>query len=632
LAVTVLLLPLVRAVHPGGGDAIGVLLHPHVPVPTVLARLVFIPVLALNGGIGLVRPALGSDPVTKPVKVLAWVAAGLGVLVCIRDAAAGQASIALSALLGVLLVAAALYAWYGRVRLVRWVHAGIGGVLALLGAVELGSVRSGLAAVCDAGYAVAVAVLVGASVHALVAATAAGSPPVSRSGKGRAAELDPAPDPAVVTDRLTAAALVAGVLATAAGVLQLALTGPGTWVDARGGYLLAALAQAVLPLLATATWVAVRRVRRPALLTGTAAAVAVVALGAAAALATLPPPPQSPVPGHPLLRPVHLGARQLAVLITPLRPGPNLVHLTGQGSGPLPSATVRAGNSSAPLVSRPGTAGGWAVLDIPLSSRTLTVTAGPDHADVPIDVGTTPADPALRAALTGPDGPECASATLGALAAGAPATPRCPATGLDPSDAQALRAAVTFLAGHGVTTLDLAVDGSARSVAAEQVVRAEAAASHLGVAASPGPNDTLILLTGWDRAPGELHALTARVTGGATGGAVLAPWLLTAPVLGQAGAEMIPLTFDPTRPPARKYTGALAAAVPGEPAAPSGYRAWAHTLGNPIDGPVAFYGASLDQADQQSNDPDNATQVGGPSLEDWYPTGNIVALHSQSGP
>jgi hypothetical protein len=657
---------LVQAVHTGGGTPLSALVPPHLPATTVLVRVLFLLALVTSAGIGLTRALLGDRPELPAVRVTGLVSAGVGVLLCLVDILGEQSSPLLSGLVAVLLAAAALYSWAGRHRLGVATHALVGAALAVMAATELGAVRSGVAQVCDWVFAVAAALLFGGVLHG-VALTRRAARPEPRELTLRAAFTDPAGNrlgraaadagPSVSDGtagrRLDLVARGSGTVAALAASVQLALSGPGTTTDALGAYGIVGAGCALLALLATLAWTLRGTTSRTTAGTtsgttaGTprrggaglgvlAAGLAVLAVAAAAALAALAPPPPAPAAGQPLLRPVRLGGRPLAVLVTPMRPGANLVHLTGQGDVPLPTVTARAGDGPArPLTARPGAAGGWATVNLPAGSATLELAAGPDTASVPVDTGHAPA-PADSAALAGPGGPECASAATGAVLAGGRVAPRCPSLALSPSDAGSLRAAVAFLAAHGVTTLDVAADGSPRGRAAEQVVRAQAGASRLAVSAAPGPDDTLLLLTGWDRAPHELRALAARVTDGSRGGVVLAPWLATAPVLGQAASELVPLTFDPGQSQARAYTRALSTALPGEAASPSGYLAWSAALGTPPAGPPAFFGAT------RTPPPGGAGQDGGPGGQGqgsrqpdtggWYPAGTVTRLPAGNTP
>jgi hypothetical protein len=343
-----------------------------------------------------------------------------------------------------------------------------------------------------------------------------------------------------------------------------------------------------------------------------------------------------------------------------MRPGPNLVHLSTSGtpagqagsqtsdamsamSGPgkahlatLP-ITVSAGATPVTATSRPGASGLWALVTIPAGTRVLTlsitgahepvvgVRGGAAGATVPVDVGSDAGpdsgDLATQQVLAGPDGPECASGQLGALAAQTRPGPGCPARQLTGTDATGLTQTVAFLAHQRVRSLELDSDTSPRSVAAAALVRAQAAQWHMTITDTPGPNDTLLVVSGWAGAASAVHSLVGRVGAGGNGGAVLAPWLATGAILGQATSEMVPLTFDPQRRPVREYVTTVSTIFPGETASTAGYLAWAaHTDPSTIGVP-RFYGAAQINVpmggmnDMNNNAPDA-----------WYPGGSIVPI------
>jgi hypothetical protein len=691
-----------------GADAVDGMLRPQVPVLTLLFRVALLLALATCGGIALLRPLLGfgtADPgpstslpslrlttappplLPSPVVVtVTWLAAGIGVVVCAVGALTGQASGPQCGLVAVLFVAVALFIQHGRGRGHLIALAVVGVALIALSAIVLASARSGLSEALDVLFSVGASVLLGSSVYSAALlrdhlpgpgalADLARQPARIAPGwlgrrlpiGGGSAEPSSAarvhvmqnPESALVATRLAWSAFGAGVVSSVAGVAQLALSGPRTWSDAvSGSYGALALAGAVLVSAATVTWWWVWRALRRAdgapagvsarVALWSAAAAVLLAVGAAASLAAVARPPAGPVPGTPLLRPVALGQHRLAVLVSPMRPGLNLVHVsdpkgedrpkTGMAMGQLKpklDAPVRVsvGGSGAPGVTatdRPGASGQWALINIPAGARSLTlespvggVTA---TAQVPVDVGSDPGDGDLQRTLAGPDGAECVSAELGALSAGAAPERECPAQQLSAGDAASLTDTVTFLADQKATTFDIASDDSPRSKAAAALIRTEAGRRGIRIADVPGPNDTLLVTTGWAGAVDALDQLTARVTGDATGGAVLAPWLATDPILSTASREMVPLRFNPDRPQARAYLTTVAALFPGSAATPAGYLAWAAQI-DPADvGETRFYGATR-------SDPNAGAAQGGASddgsPDGWYPGGDIVAINNQ---
>jgi hypothetical protein len=644
--------PLARAAAGDDFDAMAALIRPPVPGATVLMRVVLLAAISLTAGIALARPALGTGEVSRGVRLAVRVSGVAGAAVCVAEALTAQASRPVAAGLVVLLVSATLLV-PGRTRVSVALGALLGLVLALVLGFELVSTGSGGARLAASGYGLFGALLLGASVFGV--AVLPGRPkrlpdpaavPSDTAPEAPAALPGPVagvPDRALVISRLTGIALVSGVLTTLSGAVYLGLTGPRTGFDAgHTAYGVASVAQAALPVLVTLGWLLARHPRglaRGAELTRLAAGLLVVAFLAGASLATLPQPAAGPSPGRALLRPVDLGLRHLAVLVTPMRPGANLVHVGDAGGGQAtpvghqhgvpaaPSATpgtltVSAGGPAVPLTSRPGAPGLWAVVDIPAGHGSLTVAADGLSAALPIDAGDAPADPAVQRTLAGPDGPECATAQLGGLAAGHPDTGGCPSQALSAADAGVLSRTVDWLVGRGITTVDLAVDGSPRSVQAERVVREQAARRDLTVAATPANEHTLLVLSGWATGSDQLSASAVRAQGGgAYGGVVLAPWLFSAPVLQRATSEVGAVRLDPKGTRARQYALTLAAAFPGETPTPGGYLAW--TGGRSATEPVRFLGAA------QVNVPmggamDDMDMSGGPG--DWYPAGTVLAI------
>jgi hypothetical protein len=381
--------------------------------------------------------------------------------------------------------------------------------------------------------------------------------------------------------------------AAGAGMVVVATGLAGTWLDglrpdavsAGSAFGRVVLLKSMLVAAAVVAGAAVLR-RRAA---RRASRVGLAALGAAAvagtALAVLPVPPAPPVAGVPLLRTVLLGGEAVPVAVVPQRPGTNLVHVGPHGTHMLAVGTDPG--HLVPVTARRGTAGGWAVVTLPPGRSRLWVGHGGTAAALRVDTGAT-ASP-VAAALAGPDGPECASAVLGALLAGSAAPPAsCPADRLSPGDAGALRETVAFLAARRARTLGVVADASPRGRAAEAVVRA-AAAAH-GVAVTAGPSAVRLVVAGWDRADAALRRL---VTGTApTGGMYLAPWLATGGLLGYSSGAVVALRFDPYGWPAQQYTAALEAAVPGAAPSASGFAAWRATRHGPPDGPAVLYAAA----------------------------------------
>lgn len=293
--------------------------------------------------------------------------------------------------------------------------------------------------------------------------------------------------------------------------------------------------------------------------------VGVVALAAAlltgVSLPALAPPVAPAEAGQLLVRTVALGERSTAVVVAPHRPGPNLVHISAAG--------VRVGTDPAHLVpatARPGTAGSWAVVDLPEGRSRLWVDDGTTRVPLRIEpVG----DPA-PASLTGPDGPECLTAALGGFL-GAGGAPGCPADGLSAADAQTLRATVDFLGGRGMS-LHPVGDGSPRAAAAMAEVRAVADARGVRVDEIGDPASAVLVLGGWEQAD---RLVTAHAQGlAAPGGVYLAPWLATAPLLGHGTGAISALSFDPRGTSSQRYLAALRSESVPALASPAGLAAW----------------------------------------------------------
>ncbi|MCU1650684.1 MAG: hypothetical protein JWQ60_1833 [Pseudonocardia sp.] len=642
-------------------DPVLALVDPSPSGSAAALRAVLLAATAATAGTGLVASLVAGGtggrgrPAARGMRVVAWVGGLVASGACAVEVLTGGASrpLAVAQVVVSLLVPLLL----GTGRPVTAAPAAL--VLAGLLGVELGTMRTGLPLVVDVVFAVAGAVLFGSCVHGIGARTAPGSDSGTDSGTGSDSDTgDPGERRGLV--RPVSVAVPAGLVTTIAGVGQLALTGPPAGYDMlHTGYGLAALTQAIVPLLVTATWLVIGRPAgrvRVGELSRLCAGGVVVAVAAAAVLATLPHPAAAPVPGRPLARPVELPFQHLAVLVAPMRPGPNLVHIAATpavaGSqaaghhhgvpaptGPAGTITVSAGGAAVPVVARPGAPGGWAVLDIPAGVDRITVTDDGSPATVPVDVGDDPAEPALQQALTGPDGPECASALLGGLVAGSTAgrdgagptanTAECPSQRLAAADGDALRDSVTFLAGRRVTGLNLVSDDSPRATAAAELVRAQAASLRLPVRDVGVPTDTLLVVSGWSAAVPALRQAVARSADEPAGGIVLAPWLATGAVISAAPSEVLPLLFNPGESPARQYGATVAAVFPGEGPSTAGYLAWlrAGGAGGPLDGRATFYGAAPVDVPMGMDDMDMGGNPG-----DWYPTGTIVPINPPVGP
>ncbi|WP_267593581.1 hypothetical protein [Carbonactinospora thermoautotrophica] len=391
--------------------------------------------------------------------------------------------------------------------------------------------------------------------------------------------------------RLAPASVVAGVAVAGTGLAQAYQDGIGLDERLYGtafGRLLF-LKSLVLLGCAAVGVLALRRKLPTAPVFRAEATVLAVAVVAGGVVATIPVPDPPPTPGVPLLREVTLADHRVPVLVTPHRPGWNLVHLGGEGTL---GATVRTSPASPPVPAeeRAGAPGRWALVELPAGRSTLRIEYYGQSAKVPVDTGH---DRTAPAAITGPDGPECASMALGAAVAGA-RTPllSCPSDRLDDRDAASLRALVGFLAHRGVPALTLVADASPRGTAAARAVRAAAARHGVAVRARPRKGGALVVTAGWPTAASTLAHLARSHEALATAGTYLAPWLLGAPVLKSGLAGFFPLRFNPHEVAPLQYAATVSARFHGEPPTAAGYAGWLAAKGSAVAGPPQLYAAS----------------------------------------
>lgn len=338
------------------------------------------------------------------------------------------------------------------------------------------------------------------------------------------------------------------------------------------------------------------------------AVTAAAALVAGVGLVGVPLPPAPADAGIPMVRQVNAAGQRLPVLVTPQRPGWNLVHIGADD--------VRVGLDPGRLAAtgaRPGTTGSWGLVWLPAGRSRLWLTHGSATASLAVDTG--PAG--LGPDVTTPDGPECASASLGAVLAGARRPlAACPAQELAAEDADALRAMVSFIAGRGVTALSVRSDDSPRGVAARQVVEAAGAAENLRVT---GPGDhPLLVVSGWAAAETTLREVAAnRIP---AQGSYLAPWLLTGPLLAIPSSPLLPLRFDVHDDTPSAYLAALSELFPLEPPTGVGYTMWMRQRAVPAE-PLRLYAASqLFVPGARGHDHQTTP---------WVPNGTVTAVTGQ---
>ncbi|MFE2537350.1 hypothetical protein [Streptomyces sp. NPDC059371] len=317
-------------------------------------------------------------------------------------------------------------------------------------------------------------------------------------------------------------------------------------------------------------------------------------------------------PGVPLLRTVEAGAQRVPVLVVPNRPGFNLVGVAADNaSAGTDPARLAAGRRYS------GSERTWVGVTLRSGDRRLYLSVNGAPASLDVDTGDRPA--AVSATLHGTDGPECASAALGALLAGGKGPwSSCPSDRLTTADAGMLRSTVRFLAKRGARTVALRADDSPRDRAAAGVVREAAAREKVTVVAPGKGAPPLIVVTGWAAAEAQVKEVeSGRVK---AEGTYLAPWLLSPPVLGPSAGQLIPLRYDPRGPAAERYLSALSGRFPGEVPSAAGYEAWQRQLGGDF-APALMYAAAEVYIPGMP-----AHEHGG---ADWLTSGMITAV---SGP
>jgi hypothetical protein len=286
--------------------------------------------------------------------------------------------------------------------------------------------------------------------------------------------------------------------------------------------------------LVAVAWFTVAQPRLRGIMTSrVAAGIVAIALvgGVGQAIVTRP---ADPTPGLASTTTVEVGSRQANVVVVPNLPGWNLVHVDNPDVevGTTPSNLTRPTN-------------GWLPLRLPPGRTELWVSDGRDRGSFVTDTGAGTAPPGLTG-LTGPDGPECATALLGRmLATGTlPAGVECPAQSLTPTDSEQLTEAVERLAENGATNVAVLTDESPRGRAAAETVAATAAAIGISVVEPTSSTAPVVVVSG--TAPD--------LTGSEV---ILAPWL----------AVGNPESF-------RQYKTAQRAAYPTIPPSMAGFQAW----------------------------------------------------------
>ena len=564
--------------------------------PQLALRLALLLSTAALAAAGFARPlARDGDRLVVP----AWSASALAALASLASLVAQQASAPLSALQMLLALSLPPLLRWPRIARVD------GALLALLLLAETGPEHTGLLFAADVLAALgAVAVLVAA---ALV-----------RTG---------------TEHRIDTAALAGAAALFAGGIVEAVLSGIG--LDRRlygTGYGILLVALVVLPVAAVVVWA-----RRFRLVGAGAIVLAFLAFGSLPALAKPEPLPQ---PGVPLL--THAG--NAPVLVTPQRPGPNLVHLPASAGHDV-SVTTSDGRAVR-AEERPGAEGSWAVVNLPEGRSELTVEQHGQHAGhghhggassaLEVDAGTGP-HPNLPSA-TGEDGPECASAALGSLAAGERAPlASCPAEALQPEDADALRQLVGFTASRGTPGITIAADPSPRSQQAAQLIRETAAHHHIPATGEPRPDNALLDVTGWPRSAHLLDDIAHRQAEDPvyTGGIHLAPWLLHTPVVNEVPTSFLPLRFNPRDERALTYSVALEHSFGQEAPSTSGFDAWLRARRETPHEPPRLYASAQVSAMPMNTSgamPGMSGGMGGDYPGQWVSHGTVVPVSGSLTP
>lgn len=527
----------------------------------LLVRLVLLLATAVVAGSGLFggKPRLVAGIVSAVLAVVSAIAFGVNVV---------------AALIHAVLVLAVSVLLARKLPAARWVAL----ALLVLVVVETSLGRSGLEFAVDTAY------VGGATVWFGLAA---------------------APEKLPRQDQLT---LALGLLLTLAGAVQLLLSGVA--FDRRlyeTAFGLSLLAVVVLPVVALALRGRTSR--------GGVLAVAVAFLGWTTFVA-LPQPDALPIPGVPLLR----EAAGVPVLVSPQRPGRNLVHVP-ESAGP--GVTV----SGVVATPRPGAEGYWADVELPAGRSDLVIGHGSEEDSLDVDAGSA----AGPAGAIGVDGPECASAALGGLVAGRQATlTGCPADRLSEEDADALRKLVGFLSARHTEAITLVGDASPRGIAASDVVHAEAGRRNLRVLDGPAAQAALVVVSGWSDAYTAMTAAAQaqRTAPTYTYGLYVAPWLLTGPIVNTVAASTVPLRFDPREQLAVSFTVALGDAFGGESPTLGGFREWLGDAEQTSAGKVQLFASA--QVNAMPMYPGQPSAPGmamvGEGAGHWIPDGTVVPV------
>ncbi|WP_410656609.1 hypothetical protein [Amycolatopsis sp. lyj-112] len=569
-----------------------------VDIALVLLRLGLLLATAFLAGSGILRPLVGELPKRLYVTIgaLGVVSAALAAI------SAVTVDVNVVALIVHILLALAIPVLIRRPSAGRW--AGL--ALAALVVLETSLGRSGVEFAIDTVYVAAAALWFGVTVLSAWV---------------------PAEQWRQTNFRLSPLSLTLGGLLVVAGAVQLFSSGLG--FDRRiyeTFFGITLLVIAVLPVAAT--------VIAGFSFSGTdstrayrfGAAAVTIGFVAWSALAAIPKPSDLPVPGVPLLADAAVGEQRFPVLVSPQRPGRNLVHFPASAGDDL-SAGVEGGLIGK-AIARPGAEGSWAEVDLPRGRSDLIIGRGGEKATIEVDAGQEQGP-----AVEDSDAPECASAALGGLIADRRETlTSCPADALSGEDSGSLVKLVEFLAGRKPSALTLVDDSSPRGVAAAKLVRDTAARSGLPVQAEAGPNTALVVVSGW---AGGYTAMTRaaesqRLKPIHQYGLYLAPWLLNGPIVNSVASSSLPLRFDPREQVAVSFAVAAGNAFGGESPTLGGFRNWLGAPGKSVLGDVQIFAAAqVNAMPMYPGEPHAVGMIGDRNYAgQWIPDGTIVPVSS----
>jgi hypothetical protein len=527
--------------------------------PAVALRCTVLVTTAVTAGIALLHTGGNASPtLLRGCRATAVI----GAAGALAGASVTGSSMTLAAAQSALLVACA--ATLGRGHFARVTAA----VLVLAVAFEATVGHPLTQVVAGVIHTTAAAIWFGAAAH--VAFSAAGE----RASTARHLRL-----PAVVS---AVAVTLTGVLQAHGDGLRLQLS---TWDNALGKL----VAVKIVLLTGTAVLGLVLYSRRSALRLArveVALLAATVILGGSLAAASGPPP--AATRGMPQLRQVSVAGIPLDVLVTPQRPGWNVVHVAEDVD-----LDVRLdGGRPIRTTTRLGASGRWAALRLPAGHSTLVVRSTSGSASLPLDTGT--ARDVAHYEFAGPDAPECANVALGILAAGPPERlTTCPASSLSPSDVNTLGALPGYLARRGARRVAILADTSARGRAAAEVMRTALSERSITATTTTADADAAIIVAGWQGAEEQLRRLSGKLL--PRDGVYLAPWLLDSTLLTEATTinPLLLLGVDPGGDESFRYLAALRRLSPAAAPTASGFEAWAARTGIRTENAPRIFASAL---------------------------------------